>query len=97
MVALTSLFLLAGCEADSPLASLKSSTLSTKYNNIFWSSEQQKNSFLWKQATDFCSQQNDGTKPNCNVVNQLVGFSILSNVSKNHPHHGFSSHDVPRP
>lgn len=59
---------LTACD-QTPIQSLKSNTHSKKYDGKYWESEHKKNSAIWKEAVEKCS--NDpayATQPNCNLV-----------------------------
>jgi hypothetical protein len=88
---------LAGC-SENPLGSLKSNTLSTKYDRDYWVQQQQKNTPIWQQAFSFCNQNaSNADKPNCTSV----GYAALVSASKwpgyGHDGGGFGADSVPTP
>jgi len=60
-----------GGSGDGAIASLSSSTTSTRFVHEYWLKEAEQKSAIWDSALAICSpywQHQDGTRPNCGFV-----------------------------
>ena len=70
---------------DSALSSLSEAELSQRYDSAFWDRKRRVESTVWREALDFCANDDTRARPNCLIVaavekagsgKQLVGSKI---------------------
>ena len=79
--------LVAGCsnKENSPISSLDESTPSQKYNNDYWTAQEQGNSDVWQQAMKICKGRDVAQYPNCQYINSLEWFYNAAHTDTTYP------------
>ncbi len=79
--------LVGGCSSkeDSPITSLDESTPSQKYNNDYWTAQEQGNSDVWQQAMKICKGRDVAQYPNCQYINSLEWVYNAAHTDTTYP------------
>jgi hypothetical protein len=90
--ALTALVLLVACtgstptpeelaNGNDPLASLRSSVRSARYDGTFWNGEARQDTELWLEAVAYCRGPGNSAAPNCQTVGLVLATIELEKAA----------------
>ncbi len=92
--------LLAACDSNDPIASLRNNSVSKNYDENYWIKQHDENTLVWQKAWNLCnSNPSYAIQPNCQVIGNVMMVAALSASAKHlHRHNhadGFGADNFP--
>ena len=70
---------------DDPLRALTVPHRSERYTTTFWTQRSARDTALWRKATEYCEERDDGDHPNCDPVRYVEMIERRSRLPENRP------------
>ena len=70
---------------DDPLRALAVPHRSERYTTTYWTQRSVRDTALWRKATEYCEDRNEGDHPNCDAVRYVEMIERRSRLPEDRP------------